>query len=130
MIISYFLLTIKKKKIHALNCQTVDKAPEPRLKDTLCFVISEKKFFIDYLQTYFDFFNHNHPLNGWFVLPLEGAVTCGGPLKKAPNELTITLFFRTAPKGAFYLSFFTGSPVNGSIYSFILNWSFIMSSFN
>ena len=37
--------------------QTVDKAPEPRLKDTLCFVISEKKFFIDHFQTYFDFFN-------------------------------------------------------------------------
>ena len=39
---------IDSSKVRKLICepQTVDKAPEPRLKDTLRFVISEKSFLL------------------------------------------------------------------------------------
>ena len=50
------------------------------------------------------FYNHNHQLNWWFALALEGHIT-GGILKDALNVPPIALLLQAAAKAAvFYAS--------------------------
>ena len=108
-------------------------------------------------KNFFLFFaSHDHPLSGWYVLPLLGDIAClrpEGALKSAncttftaaPNRgfFSASLYRHSSKKSllvcfvflltlqAFYLlCFFTGSPVNGSIYSTNDIWSYYKSSFS
>ena len=74
--------------------------------------------------------NHHHRLSRWFVFrPIRAHSLCWS-LKTHRKVRQPQHQLLAKPLGLITFSLITGSPVNGSIYSFIDIWSYSKSSFN
>ncbi len=69
-------------------------------------------------------------LAGGLFWPYKGLLPALESKDSSNGSPAATLFTRLALKGFFYLLCFTSSPVNGSIYSLSVIWSYSRSSFN